>query len=209
MTAALALADALPDFGAGRPSAKAHPPAVSMEDERRQTQPRETEEMRIARAVAAAEEALRERLVREHEDKLAAERERHQAELAALTSSLGEEASRIIAERFADMDRQVLSVTGAAVARILGAILTEDLQKQAVDELAHVLAETMKDGGAVRIRVNGPASLRSALEERLGERARQVEFVDAPGVDLTAEIDEALVETRLAEWSEALAEVLP
>jgi hypothetical protein len=47
-----------------------------------------------------------------------------------------------------------------------------------------------------------------ALKAQLGERARQVDFTEASGLDLTAEIDESLFETRLAEWSEALAEVL-
>ncbi|MCT7377568.1 hypothetical protein [Chelativorans salis] len=210
-----ALADALPDFGAGAPAPaerkpaadeafgtlreSAPPPAPAAAAERRPT---------IEEIVAKAEAALAERLEREHEEKLAAERERHAAEMEAAVSRLGEEAGAAIAARFTEMQREVATLTGALTAHILGAVLTEDLQKRAVNELARIVEAALDDREAVRIRIRGTTLLCNALKGKLGERAQQVSFTEAPGFDLTAEIDESLFETRLAEWSEALAEVL-
>jgi hypothetical protein len=207
---ALALADALPDFGSARtppPMRRAEPAFAAPEPPPVQV-PVETDEERIARAVARAEAELAERLAKEYEEKLESERTRHLGEMQAAIADLGEGAAKVFERRFAEMEQNVAALASAVTARILGVALTEDLQKRAVDELARILKEAMKDREALRVRVRGTAFLCDALKAQLGERARQVDFTEASGLDLTAEIDESLFETRLAEWSEALAEVL-
>ena len=61
---------------------------------------------------------------------------------------------------------------------------------------------------AVRIGVRGPLSLFETLQAALGSRAANLDFVEAPGFDLTVTIDEAVFETRMAEWSATLSEAL-
>ncbi|WP_246248988.1 hypothetical protein [Chelativorans alearense] len=209
----VALADALPDFGAGASAPGKRKPAADTFGTLREAPPAPavaTAERRptIEEIVAKAEATLTERLQREHEEKLAAERERHAAEMEEAMTRLGEEAGTAVAARFAEMQREVVALTSAVTARILGVVLTEDLQKRAVDELARIVEAALEDREAVRIRIRGTTLLCSALKGKLGERAQQVGFTEASGFDLTAEIDESLFETRLAEWSEALAEVL-
>ncbi|WP_246226190.1 hypothetical protein [Chelativorans xinjiangense] len=209
----VALADALPDFGAGAPAPGKRKPAADAFGTLRETPPAPATSAAERRPtteeiVAKAEAALAERLQREHEEKLTAERERHAAEMEEAMTRLGEEAGTAVVDRFAEMQREVVALTSAVTARILGVVLSEDLQKRAVDELARIVEAALDDREAVRIRIRGTALLCDALKGKLGERAQQVGFAEAPGFDLTAEIDESLFETRLAEWSEALAEVL-
>ena len=61
---------------------------------------------------------------------------------------------------------------------------------------------------AARIGVRGPLSLFEPLKAALGSRAANLDFAEAPGFDLTVSIDETVFETRIAEWSASLSEVL-
>jgi flagellar biosynthesis/type III secretory pathway protein FliH len=158
--------------------------------------------------IAQAEEALRAALAAEHEAELSALRERHAGEIGALKVELGEKAGAVIAARFAEMESRVVELATSVTARILGVTLTEDLQRRAVEALAHTVREAVKDSDAVRVRVSGPPLLFEALRKAAGEAAEQLDFTEGDGFDLTVIIGESLFETRLSEWSEALAEVL-
>jgi len=47
-----------------------------------------------------------------------------------------------------------------------------------------------------------------ALAAALGDRAAGLEFTEAPGFDLAVNLDDRILETRLAEWSAVLGEAL-
>lgn len=205
----LALADALPDFGATRtaqPDAGKQRSATAPTVTSQSRQDREAE--KTAEAVAKAEAELAERLQQEYEEKLAAERERHKQEVEELQQQLGKQMGETIAERFSAMEQHTVDVTSSLVARILGVALTEELQSRAMERLSEIITSALNDREAVRISVHGTAFLCEQLRGILGERATQVNFVEAPGLDLSVQVDESILETRLAEWSEALSEVL-
>jgi len=200
--ARLALADALPDFGVSMPRIR---PAESKAADK---DPEEKLREAVAEAVAKAEAALAERLALEHEAKLAAERAQHAEEMQEALARFGDEAGAAVKACFEALEQKVVSVTSGLAARILGAALSEDLQKQAVAEFERILRAVLKEDGAVRVHVRGNALLWSALKAQLGDLAARVDFTEAPGFDIAAEIDESLFETRLAEWSVVLSEVL-
>lgn len=206
----LALVDALPDFGA----AAITPPQRDAGDKQPYARVGEQPAAKaaagdeIARAVAQAEAALLERVAHEYAEKLAAEHQAHRQEIESLEEQLGAKAGETIAARFAEMERDTVALTAGLAARILSIALTEDLQSRSVARLSEILADVMRDREAVRITVRGSALLCNQLRTGLGERAAQVEFIEAPGLDLSAQIDESVFETRLAEWSETLSEVL-
>jgi hypothetical protein len=56
--------------------------------------------------------------------------------------------------------------------------------------------------------VRGPQSLFETLSAALGDHAGEFSYVEAPGFDLAVTIDGNLFETRLSEWSAALADIL-
>lgn len=216
--AGLALVDVLQDFGAPKRAApRPEVPAPPPEPLRSEPQP-ETELLpefdaeraaaAVAEAVAEAEAALAQRLSGEHAEAIASLESRHAEELARLRGEFAEEAGRRIAERLAELEQQVVALTSSTVARILGMALTEDVSRAAVDELSRNIVAAIGDREAVRIRVSGPVSLFEALRPGLGRFAGQMDFTEAPGFDLSVSVDSTLFETRLAEWSSALSEVL-
>lgn len=205
---AASLAELLPDFA-----------RQGGQSEREETRPHVDEELAdgvpqpgagpsLDERVAAAEEALRATLTSEHEARLAAAQERHAQELAALQAELGEKAGTAIATGFADMESRVVELATSVTARILSVALSDDLQRRAVEALARAVREAIGERDAVRVHVSGAPPLFEALEKAVGDKAGYLDFSESTTFDLTVSIDESVFETRLSEWSEALAEVL-
>lgn len=213
----LALANALKDFGAKRATMSASlddglafampnqsfPPIVPEIAE-----PQPDVDALIAEAVARAEAETAERLVAEHAEILNGERERHAEEIAGLQARLGEEASMLIEQRFADATRELVDLTGAVASRILGGLMTDDLRERSLARLADVIQVALADDEAVRIRVRGNPALYDALCSRLANHVDQIDYTESADFDLSIAIDDSVYETRLAEWSAALAETL-
>ncbi len=205
-----ALFDLLPDFGPQPPRAETAEPAhrASMAEPAPAPDPAPNMASVIAEAVALAEAVVEQRLIATHEAELAAEREAHKAETDALLRTLGGEAGAAIAARIDAMQATVVELVSDQVARVLGTLLSEDLRKRSLAALVRAVNDAAGDADAVRVRVSGPASLYEALKAALGPRAENLDFTDAPGFDLTVTIDDTIFETRVAEWSAALSELL-
>jgi hypothetical protein len=207
-----ALIDALQDFGATRrpaprlaesapaePAAPPHPPEPPAEMFTRA----ELDEA-VARALLEAEERFR--VASELEAAAAASTRDEEAD--RLRRELGSEAGARIAERLAQMQAEVTETTGSVVARILGVALTEEVARNAVDQLARAVAAALADREAFRLRISGPQSLLEALRLALGSHAERAEFTENQALDVTVALDSTLFETRISEWAGALSDAL-
>lgn len=164
--------------------------------------------MLIAEAVAEAQAALEARLTSEHAAALEAERQANAEEARVFLDSLGDDVGKAVQLRIDAMEARVTGLVCASVARIIGGMVSSDLQKRSIEALAVAIHEAVGDAEAVRIAVRGPLSLFESLKRSLGPRAPNLDFVETPGFDLTVVIDEAVFETRMAEWVTTLSEVL-
>ena len=162
----------------------------------------------VADAVAQAEAALTERLAEEHAEALRLERERHTQEMTELQARFAAEAADAIQAGITEMENRVVELTSAVTARILGVVLTDDLRERSIERLVTIIREALTDDDAVRIRVRGSLPLYDEVKARLPDHADQFDFVESPDFDLSVTIDDSVFETRLAEWSAALAETL-
>ena len=213
-----ALASALKDFGQRRVHAAspfAAPPERPRTDvelpnvvEIATPEPQVDVAAAVREAVAEAESALAERLAAEHAKALQAERERNAQELADLQLRFAEEAGVKIRHSVEEMEQRVLELTGAVTARILGTLLTDDIRDRSIEKLGAIIRDALHDGDAVRIRVSGNPTLYEALKQKLAAHIDQLDYSESPSFDLSVTIDDSVFETRLAEWSSALAETL-
>lgn len=211
---ALALADALPDFGSLSPLRHAAPMG-DMDAHTRQpasviipAPPAEPDPAIVAAEVARAEAALAARLETEHQEALQALEQAHASAIAALEEKMGETLGGVIEQRLAQAGDRILELTGATVARILSVSATAGVQERAMSALSDCIRNALKDREAVRISIKGPRSLYERLVPALGRFAEQASYIEASDMDLTVSIDESVFETRMAEWSTALAEVI-
>ncbi|TPM33095.1 hypothetical protein [Mesorhizobium sp. B2-3-5] len=201
-----ALFDLLPDFG---PRAPRVSKAQAVTEHRPEaSEPQADIGTLIAEAVAQAEATLAERLSAAHDAALEAERQAHAEEARSFLESFGGDIGKAVSSRIDAMEARVTDLVAATVARIIGGVVSDDLQRRSLEALASAVREAVGDGEAVRVAVRGPLSLFETLKASLGARAANLDFVEAPGFDLTVTIDEAVFETRMAEWSATLSEVL-
>lgn len=209
MPPALALIDVLPDFSAPAPSLPELPEDDTFSTlatllPHAPTAPPEVQTRPLEQRQEVNEAAIVERLTRDHEAAVAEIEARHAEELAAARRSLAEDAARLVQQRFDELEQQVIGLTAETTARILGVVLTEDLQKKSIAELERIIREALDDRESVRIRLIGAPLLWEALKTGLGTKADHVDFSEGPGFDISLSIDEKLFETRLTEWSDAL-----
>ncbi|MDX8520020.1 hypothetical protein [Mesorhizobium dulcispinae] len=202
-----ALFDLLPDFGSRAPRA-GQAPAVPDIECKEASPPQADIGALIAEAVADAEAALEARLTAAHAAALEAERQANDDAAKAFLESFGGDLGAAVKTRIDAMEARVAELAGATIARIIGGIVSDDLQKRSLDALARTIDAAIADSEAVRIGVRGPQSLFEPLKAALGNRAANLDFTEAAGFDLTVTIDETVFETRIAEWSASLSEVL-
>ncbi|CDX54862.1 conserved hypothetical protein [Mesorhizobium plurifarium] len=207
--ASAALFDLLPDFGS-RTSAASQVPKDHGDVQHMPAAPAPQADIGalIAEAVADAEAALEARLALSHQAALDAERQASDDAAKAFLESFGGDLGAAVATRIEAMERRVAELAGATVARIVGGLLSDDLQQRSLQALSHAIVTAVADSEAVRIGIRGPLSLFEPLKAALGSRAANLDFTEAPGFDLTVTIDETVFETRIAEWSASLSEVL-
>lgn len=202
------LSDLLPDFGtpAHHGSGPAHtfvepapfadgPPAIDVDK-------------LIAMAVAKAEDALEARLTAAFNEQLETERHAAAEQAKALVDGLGDDVGKAIAQRTEQLEHRLHDLMGDTVARIVGGMLSDELQKRSLVALEKVIRDTLADSESVRISVRGPLSLYEPLKAALGKRAASLDFTEASALDLTLVVNDTVVETRMSEWSTALSEVL-
>lgn len=200
--AALALFEALPDFGrrnaSSQQAAASAPVAVPQVDV----------DAIVRAEVARAEAALAARLNEVAEAALATEREAHAAEVEKLQRQAGAMAAELISARLGGMEARLAELASASAARILGSFLSDELQRRSIESLAATVAAAVADRDVGRIEVRGPQFLFEALGAALGAEAGRLRYVEAPGFDLLVSVDGDLFETRLAEWSASLSDIL-
>jgi len=206
--ASAALFDLLPDFGSRSSAANQAPAARAAEHMPAAPAPQADIGALIAEAVVEAEAALEARLALAHQAALDAERQASDDAAKAFLESFGGDLGTAVAGRIEAMEQRVAELTGATVARIVGGLLSDDLQERSLQALSRTISAAVADSEAVRIGVRGPLSLFEPLSAALGSRAANLDFTEASGFDLTVTIDETVFETRIAEWSASLSEVL-
>jgi hypothetical protein len=208
---AAALADMLTDFGQTerrRSRSMAAMPAASRADPGQAPPARIDIEVLLADERRKAEAEVAARLEQHFQETLASEREAHVREMEEMLAAAGKETAGRMLARLDEMEERIAALTGAAVARVLGSIVSDDIRKRSVEDLARTIREAAGDDEAIRIRVTGPQPLFSALAENLGDWAVHLDHVESAGTDITVDINDTVFETRLGEWSASLMEAL-
>ncbi len=136
---------------------------------------------------------------------------RHEEEKADFAFQLAEKE-----QYFAETTADVLAANLAAglteirehvsghVARILSRFLDGAVRERALAELGETIGTMLSADGALRVRVAGPATLTARLQEKLAAFADAVEYAPGEGNEITVRLDDTLMETRIAEWTERI-----
>jgi hypothetical protein len=209
LMAAAALADILTDFG--QPERRlSRPPEIAASAAGARPEPSAGTDIDalLTAERRKTEAAVTARLEERFQATLVAEHEAHAREKEDILAAAGEAMAGRMLARLDEMEEKLVALTGAATARILTSVVSDDIRKRSVEELARTIRKAAGDDEAIRIRVRGPQALFAALAENLGDWAVHLEHVESAETDITVDINETMFETRFGEWSASLVEAL-
>jgi len=128
---------------------------------------------------------------------LSALHEKHQSEMATAIA----EGLRVVADRIA------LAVSEQAAAA-LAPFLSEEVAVKAAKDLAPLLRAEILGGALGEIVVAGPQKLFDILKAELPECAGRLRFEPADDLDLSVDIGDTVLVTRISAWTASLKKVL-
>lgn len=170
-------------------------PAVDVEAEKRQS---------YAEGYEAAESEARARYQNEIADLEAA----HAQQLGELREQFEAQSTAAIAAGLQNMARELAGVVADQAALALAPLLSDLVAGKAVKDLAQLIEMAILSGDAGTIVVRGPLNLFEKLRDELPESADLLRHVEADDLDLSAEIGETLLVTRISAWTASLKKVL-
>ncbi|WP_074060218.1 hypothetical protein [Rhizobium etli] len=132
----------------------------------------------------------------------------HQREIEELTARYQEETAAVIARRLDQIGVEVANLVSAATAKAIAPMLTEALAVQAVSSLAAMLREAILEGAAGSVTVRGPSRLFELLKAEMGERRDLLHHQEFEDADLSVEVGDSVLITRISAWSASLKKVL-
>ncbi|MCO5733028.1 hypothetical protein [Rhizobium sp. SSA_523] len=184
------------DFGAGFAFEDVHhEPPVDLEAEK-------------ARAYAEGEAAAEARLKAQYDaERALSEAENAKAE-SLLRARLEGEAVTRLETRLRESVDQVADQVCAELAPLLAPVLEEALAKRAVKQLAAAVKQALMAEKAAQITVRGPQSLFKQLQDAMGEDAGDLRHIESADLDLSVDINEAVLVTRLSAWAGSVKKVL-
>lgn len=139
----------------------------------------------------------RAKLVASHEHLLAELKSKHQSELA--------EAVMVRFQQIAELTAQAV---GDQTARILAPLIDEALAAKAVSDMADLLKAAILEGDVGVMTVRGPVNLFEKLKEAMGTQGEALRHVEAPDLDISVDIADTALVTRMSAWLASLRKVM-
>lgn len=163
-------------------------------------------ERRDAHAIGYA--AATEELTRGHAAELETLEEKHRQEIAALTAAHAAETANVVSAGLIRIAELVAHEVSEQTAIALAPILTDELTRNAIGDLAGRIQGAVLEGAPGTVIVRGPAELFAMLETAMGEKMSLLRHVEAVDLDLSVEIDGSALVTRMSAWAASLKKVL-
>ncbi|MHB0954533.1 MAG: GTPase, partial [Allorhizobium sp.] len=171
------------------------PEPVDLESERRAA---------YAEGYEAAERALQEKFETERQSLV----EAHARELDDLRQKFEAEAMQTIAGGMQKLASEIAYAVSDQTAVAIAPLLSEQIAAKAVSDLADLLRTAILSGEAATVTVQGPRGLFDALVGNMPEVAGSLRHVEAEDLDLSVDIGETVLVTRISAWTASLKKVL-
>lgn len=171
------------------------PDPIDIEAERRQAH----EEGR-----AAATEELSER----HAEDVARLEALHAEQIAELEKKHKSELGRIIGGGLHSIAAAIATAVGAQAVEAIAPFVEEALIETALHDISTLLKEAIIEGEVTTVTVRGPGELFDRLRENMDGHDDLLRHIEDDDIDLTVDIDDTALVTRISAWTASLKKVL-
>ena len=152
--------------------------------------------------------AATEQLAAQNAEALAELQQQHATEMEAQRLEFEGGVADYLATALPELSARISTELADAVVHLLAPVLTEELDRQAVDELAAQLKPALAREVLDQIRVSGPRHLCDMLRDKLEEAGEIIDFQPSESADLRVEMGDTLLVTRLSAFAADLERVL-
>lgn len=170
-----------------------HEPIVDIEEEK-------------SKARAEGYEAASFEMTERHEEQLAQIAARHREEIEALTAKYEGAVAEQVETFLQAMKASVAEVVDASVASVLSPFVQEEVARAAGVKFAADVAEEIGQGRTVKISVRGSETFIEMMRQRLDPLVTEVEYEESTEIDMTLEVGDSILVTRLKTFVEAMEE---
>lgn len=201
----LAFAQYLEDFGSSSdlPQLTMIPEIPKIEEAPPAQAPIDIEAEKAA-AYQAGYSAASQALANDHAAQMENLVQAHKDELADKEAEIYTQISQDLMGGLASQIDRATSEIKSEVSAILMQIIEEDLAQRSIEKLDEIIKKTLKDNPGSKIEISGPDKLLTKIKLSLGEEFDHINLTEAQNTDLSVEIDQSILKTRLFEWQKNL-----
>jgi hypothetical protein len=132
----------------------------------------------------------------------------HAKELEALRIKLEVDAAKKIVWNFDRIANSIAQVVSDQTAGVLAPLIEEALITKAVADLADLLRAAMAEGDVGTLTVRGTTHLFEELKTAFGDKTPVLRHIEAVDIDISVDMGETALVTRMSAWSASLKKVL-
>jgi hypothetical protein len=158
----------------------------------------------------AHEEGYREAtayLIAQHEEDIETLKQAHAFQLQGLGDAHESETIWMIHTRFHEMTQAISQTIAEQTFQVLVPVFDEEMCRRSIARLSDLVREALAESSVTTIIVRGPERLYVRLKPLLEMDGMQTRFVESTATDISVEINDTVLVTRLANWAQALSEV--
>ena len=142
-----------------------------------------------------------------HAEEIESLREMHAQQLRDLADKHESETIWMIHARFHEMTQAISQTIAEQTLQVLLPVFEEEFCHRSITQLAELVRTALTEATVTTIVVRGPERLYIRLKPLLEMDGVQTRFIESTSPDISVEINDAVLVTRLASWTQALAEV--
>lgn len=159
-----------------------------------------------SRARAEGYEAAVAEMAGRHEEQLAQIAAKHREEMEALTARYDGAVAERVEAFLNEMKTSLAEAVDASVAGVLSPFVQEEVARAAGAKFAADVAEEIGQGRTVKISVQGSETFIEMMRKRLDPLVTEVEYRESTEIDMTLEVGDTILVTRLKTFVEAMEE---
>lgn len=135
-----------------------------------------------------------------HDNAQNAMQQSHNQDLAQLETELGQSMAQNITDGFRGQVDDNCAKISQEVGKILSHFVSQELTELSVHQLQELIKSAFAENESAQIKIEGPQVLVEKVQQSLGDEFAKIEVHQNDDINLSVEIDQTLMVTKLDAW---------